>query len=77
MLLTIEVARTETPTSVEVAICFDDDGLDELVRLLSRLKGRRDHEHLMTPSWGGAELTESKQGGADYTIVNHLRLVKI
>lgn len=41
MLLTIEVTRTETPTSVEVAICFDDDGLDELVRLLSRLKGRR------------------------------------
>jgi len=79
MTLTVEVesnGNSKPPT--EVAICCDDEGLDLLVKKLERLRGKTcDHTHLMTPSWAGNELTEEKQGGAEYELVNHLRLVKV
>nr|WP_234710752.1 Imm32 family immunity protein [Sinorhizobium meliloti] len=31
----------------------------------------------MTPSWAGDALTEEKQGGERYEIVNSLRLVRV
>lgn len=82
MTLTVELALHEkkeiTPESIkEVAIFCDEDGLELIIRCLESLHGKRDHEHLMTPSWAGDELTEEKQGGRDYMLVNHLRIVKI
>jgi hypothetical protein len=77
MILTLEIKDGAKPTEAEVAICFDDTGLEFLIEKLTRLRGKRDHEHLMTPSWAGNELTEVKQGSAEYGLVNHLRLVKL
>jgi hypothetical protein len=57
-------------------MCFDEEGLDALIKTLTKLRGKQDHVHLMTPSWAGKELTEIKQGGVEYELVNHLRLVK-
>ncbi len=61
----------------EVAIAFDDEGLEYLLAKLQRLRDRKDHDHLMTPAWAGAGLSEQKQGGDAYTPVHHLRLVNI
>ena len=81
MILTVELelAREKVaPDSYrEVAICFDAEGLDRLIGKLQSLRARNDHVHLMTPSWAGDDLTEEKQGGPQYTLVNHLRLVRI
>lgn len=57
----------------EVAICFDPEGLRLLVASLERLKGNG-HDHLMTPTWSGAELDE-KPLGEGTKLVHHLRLV--
>lgn len=77
MILTLEIKDGAKPTEAEAALCFDDEGLEFLIEKLIRLRGKRDHEHLMTPSWAGNELTEVKQGSAEYGLVNHLRLVKL
>lgn len=76
MLLTVELKMADRPDQSEAAICFDDEGLEFLIKKLVRLRGARDHEHLKTPGWAGAELTDNKQGGDEYTLLNHLRLVK-
>jgi hypothetical protein len=78
MILTVEVELDSAgKVPAEVAICFDEQGLDLLIEKLQRLRGKRDHSHLMTPSWSGVDLTEQKQGGDDYELVNHLRLEKL
>ena len=76
MLLTIEIKDAGKANEAEAAICFDEEGLEFLIEKLARLRGRRDHEHLMTPAWAGSELTENRQGGDEYELVNHLLLVK-
>ncbi len=80
MLLTVEMELLkldkEKEEIGEVALCFDEEGLDFLVNKLLSMKGRHDHEHLKTLEWGGGELTSVKQGGNNYCIVHHLRLVK-
>jgi hypothetical protein len=40
-----------------IEVNFDAEGRDELIRVLTRLVPG-DHEHLMTPGWGGDTLTE-------------------
>jgi Immunity protein 32 len=69
-MLTVEYAGEE------VAICFDETGFDVLTRALERLRRKRvaDHDHLTTPSWGGHELTEQRQG-QDTSLIHHLRLI--
>lgn len=54
MLLTVE--RDRSAPCVEIHL--DDEGIDFLIRQLAALRGRRDHSHLFTPSWGGNQLTE-------------------
>lgn len=59
-----------------VEVYMDDEGRDLLVNKLLRLKaekGRGDHNHLMTPSWSGYELSEDKQG-EDNTLINQLNI---
>lgn len=75
-MLTVEIKDANKPSEAEVAVCFDEEGLELLMAKLAQMRQRRDHEHLMTPAWAGTELTEVKQGGVDYELVNHLRLVK-
>lgn len=81
MILTVELAPQDgviDPEKIgEVAICCDDEGLEKLISYLESLRGRHDHQHLMTPAWAGNELTEEKHGDGHYVLVNHLRIVKI
>jgi tRNA A58 N-methylase Trm61 len=54
----------------------DENGLrflvDELNNLLAHTReGHFDHEHLMTPEWGGDELSSERQGGI---ILNHVKV---
>ncbi len=65
MLLTVEYKKEE------VEIYADVQGLDLLIERLLLLKKRGGHEHLMTPSWGGNELTEQKQSPAN-ELIHHL-----
>lgn len=74
MLLTVEKEKLDQG---EVAICFDAEGLEFLIEELSKLREKRDHRHLMTPSWSGNELTEVPQGGDSYELCNSLRLVSL
>lgn len=69
-MLTVELNKEED----RVEIYFDEEGLHALERAINTLKRRGGHDHLMTPSWAGTELTEDKQG-RETTLVNHLVLV--
>jgi hypothetical protein len=75
MILTAEIRGGSSSNTAEVAICFDDEGLERLLKHLTKLKTHRDHIHLKTPAWAGDDLTEKKQG-SDFELVNHLMLVK-
>jgi hypothetical protein len=57
-LLTFELSASGD----HMEIHGDIAGLRELSRTLERIIETRQHEHLMTPSWGGSELTEEVQG---------------
>jgi hypothetical protein len=62
-LLTFELG----PDGEELEIHCDRRGLNELIRILERLvlaKGQS-HDHLMTPAWGGTELSEEMQNEAN------------
>lgn len=65
-MFTVEI--NEKQEAVEIFL--DDDGIDRLVRVLTRMKGKCTHDHLMTPSWGGGELGEEAHG--QNKLVNHL-----
>jgi hypothetical protein len=61
-LITFEIDQScET-----LEIHLNDEGLDELVRRVERLRSSSEsgHDHLLTPAWGGTELTESKQNAS-------------
>jgi hypothetical protein len=62
-VLTFELS----PTGDEIQIHCDAEGVQTLIRSLARLaqKMTSDHDHLMTPSWAGHELTDEKQGQAN------------
>ena len=84
MVLTVEVEPSEKcDCSVlnidEVEIFFDEEGLELLEYKLRQLRLGQgpDHEHLMTPSWAGNELTEEKQGECRSILVHHLRIVRL
>jgi hypothetical protein len=74
MKLTVELQKGAHP---EVALCFDAEGLDVLIRKLEHLRSKVDHLHLMTPAWAGQELTEELAGGEQYQLINSLRLVRL
>ena len=76
MLLTVEIRDARNIHEAEAVICFDDEGLESLIARLTRLRGKKGHDHLMTSAWAGDELTENKQSGDEYELINHLRLVK-
>ncbi len=66
MLLSFEYNRNGV-----IEIFMDEDGREELVKSLQRLSTANaeiDHDHLMTPSWAGAELTEELQNPANELI---------
>lgn len=70
MLLTVEYNEKEGV----VEIYSDREGLDLLIARLSSLRNHGGHDHLMTPSWAGTELTGARQG-AENELINHLCIV--
>ncbi len=68
-LLTFELSRDGD----ELHIHCNREGLEALQQILHRLAESSApvprHDHLMTPSWAGDELTEEKQGD-DTTLLN-------
>lgn len=57
-MLTFEI----TEEGDEIEIHGDREGLVSLLRAISTVLESGDHDHLMSPSWGGKELAEEKQG---------------
>lgn len=57
-LLTFELS----PDGDQLEIHGDIAGLKDLSRAIAKVIETHEHEHLMTPSWGGNELTEESQG---------------
>lgn len=45
----------------EIEVHGDNNGLKALVQILQNVIQSGEHDHLMTPAWGGKELTEEKQ----------------
>jgi hypothetical protein len=72
-MLTFEL----TPDGDELEIHCDREGLNTLMRALRRLADSKSplprHDHMMTPSWAGDELTEEKQGERN-TLLNRVTL---
>ncbi|WP_376797420.1 Imm32 family immunity protein [Thermogemmatispora sp.] len=61
-----------------VEIYMDEEGRRLLIDSLRRLRAQEskgDHDHLMTPSWAGNELTEEKQGDADNELIHQLNII--
>ncbi len=56
-------------------IHLNPEGAQEMIEIFQRLlrSGLNEHDHLMTPSWGGTELTEDKQDDAT-TLVNQVNV---
>lgn len=55
---------------------MDEEGRNILISAINHLKlkdGSIDHDHLMTPSWAGTELTEDMQGN-DNLLINKLNI---
>lgn len=74
MILTFEAKKG---VDQEIEIYFDEEGLDLLIKKLQMLKKQKSpaHDHLMTPSWAGIELTENIQGKGN-SIINKVSLGK-
>lgn len=46
----------------QIEIHGNKQGFLELVEVISKVVSGSQHEHLMTPAWGGTELSEQTQG---------------
>ena len=77
-MITIEVRNVEKAGQgeAEVEIFCDQDGLALLFRQLGFLKQAPAHVHLMTPSWAGNELNETRLGEGT-AIINHLKVTSL
>lgn len=69
MLLTIELNKKHP----KIDISFDSEGLDLLIKKLEVIRKSKSHDHFMTESWAGNELTEKKQK-ADSTLIHQVDL---
>ena len=63
-LLSFEVSKDGD----ELNIHCDEVGLDNFILILSQMREKISHENLMTPSWGGSELSENPQSKDDHLL---------
>lgn len=68
-LLTFEYNDTDD----KVEIHANELGIEYLIEQLEELLKNKNHLHLMTPSWGGDELSEEKQGEVN-RLINHVKI---
>lgn len=79
MRITVEISSYREPNNerpCEVEIYCDKEGLDYLIKELSKLKKAGDHAHFMTPSWGMDDLNEDKLV-AKNDLAHHLKLTMV
>ena len=57
----------------EIELFLDEDAIDYLVGRLQAIKKHKSHDHFMTPSWSGNELTEEKMRPSNI-LVNKLTI---
>lgn len=79
MRISVEIGDYREPENnkpQEVEIYCDKEGLEYLIKELSKLKNNGDHAHFMTPSWGMNDLSEDKFV-AKNDLVHHLKLTLI
>lgn len=69
-MLTFEI----TPDSNVMEIHADSHGLAMLISHLQSLQKHEGHLHLMTPVWGGDELSEERQG-KENRLMNHVKVM--
>jgi len=69
MLFTVE----KDPDNPIINIQLDKEGLAALEHCLQQFKKGEDHCHLMTPSWGGFDLSEAPQN-ADSIIIHQVNI---
>lgn len=69
-LLTFELDQEK------IEIHTNKDGLKYLIDELTNLYNskKNEHYHLMTPAWGGNELTEEKQN-EESNLINHVKII--
>jgi hypothetical protein len=67
----ISVLLTKDQDAVELHL--DKTGLEDFIRFLTGLRDTQDHAHLMTPEWGGGELS-SQQLNSESKTLNKLTI---
>lgn len=74
-MITVEIVLADDGSCKQIVeIYFDRKGLDELQQRLELLgKGKVDHIHMMSESWGLGDLAETKHR-ENNQIVHHLQL---
>lgn len=66
-----------SPEDDRLELHLNHQSIDELIALHNEIKevGNNDHFHLMTPEWGGEELSGVKQNLNDSVkLINHLKI---
>ena len=65
------------PDNEALEIHADNQGLEKLTEYLQHLikSKKNDHMHLMTPLWGGKELSAEAQSDNDH-LINHVKIIK-
>ncbi len=69
-LLTFELTKEHD----QIEIHANSEVLAALMRILERVLKTGQHAHLLTPQWGGSELSEDRQGH-DNSLVQHVKVV--
>ncbi|WP_141734489.1 Imm32 family immunity protein [Oligoflexus tunisiensis] len=77
MKITVELVPDQAGGNpAQVEIYFDREGLEYLMKYLSKLKKAGDHCHFMTEAWGMYDLSEDIQKEGN-SLVHHLRVTLI
>jgi hypothetical protein len=69
-MLTFEITQDGDVLEIHA----DQAGLSSLIRRLDQLRSHQGHLHLMTPAWGGEELSEGRQG-SENRLLNHVKVM--
>ncbi len=79
MKITVEIGGFREQERIDpcvVEIYCDKEGIDYLIRNLTKLKNIGDHTHFMTPSWGMDDLSEDKIIDSN-DLAHHLKVTLI
>lgn len=75
MIFTVELTPDPDRGAQQVHVYLDQNGYDDLVRELGRLKSG-DHNHFFTEDWGGAPLTSTRQRSGS-VLINMLTIHRV